>query len=72
MINTFLISFKLRTAYKANGFIYSLKQIPLIKRILPDSLYRLQWLKVLANIISIFIEIGAVFIGKALYLSLMF
>lgn len=71
MINTFLISFRLRTAYKANGFLYSLKQIPLVKRLLPDSLYSKRWLKVLANVISVLIEIGSVFLGKFLYIALM-
>ena len=39
MIKAFLTSFKLRSTYKVNSFIYSLKGLPLINKLLPDSLY---------------------------------
>lgn len=68
MLKTFAQSFKLRNAYKANGFIYSLKSIPLIKKLLPDALYASKTLKTIANIIAVFIEIVLTFIGKAIYL----
>ena len=71
MINAFVTSFKLRNTYKTNSIIYSLKSIPLVKRILPDSLYASRGLKVFANVVSILLEIGSIFLGKALYLLLM-
>ena len=71
MINAFITSFKLRNTYKTNSIIYSLKSIPLVKRILPDSLYASRGLKAFANVVSILLEIGSIFLGKALYLFLM-
>lgn len=71
MISTFITSFRLRKTYKANTIIYSLKSIPLVKNLLPDSLYASSSLKTFANIISIIIEFGSIFIGKMLYLLLM-
>lgn len=71
MFRDFLISFKLRNTYKVNGFIYSLKQLPLIKNILPEKLYESKGLKILGNIISIIIEIISAVLGKIMYLLLM-
>ena len=39
MLKTFWIAFKLKITYRVNTIIYSLKQLPLIKKILPASLY---------------------------------
>ena len=71
MYNTLKISFALRNAYRVNAILFSLKQIPLIKRILPDSLYRNRGLKIFANVVSIIWEVLSIFIGKALFLSVM-
>lgn len=71
MINTFVTSFQLKNTYKTNSIIYSLKSIPLIKKLLPDALYASHGLKIFANIISILAEICTVFLGKLLYLSIM-
>ncbi len=68
MINTFITSFKLKNTYKVNGIIYSLKQLPIIKKLLPSSLYGSRGLKTFANIMSGFMELGGIFLGKALYL----
>ena len=70
MFKTFIISFKLRNTYKANSIIYSIKQFPIINKILPDSLYKNKGLKIFANIISILIEFIFTFIGKFLYVWL--
>ena len=40
MIKTLRISFSLQNAYRVNAILYSLKQIPLVKRLLPAALYR--------------------------------
>lgn len=71
MIKSFITSFKLRNAYRVNSIIFSIKQLPLIKRILPSSLYNNKGLKIFANVISILLEILNTFIGKLLYILLM-
>ena len=71
MLKTFIISFKLKNTYRVNSIIYSIKQLPIIKKILPDSLYKNRGLKIFANIISILMEVIGIFIGKLLYIVLM-
>jgi hypothetical protein len=71
MIDTFLMSFRLKNAYQTNGIIYSLKSIPVIKKLLPGSLYRSPGLKRLANFVSILWEIISTFLSKLLYLFIM-
>ena len=71
MLKTFITSFKLKNTYRTNSIIYSIKQFPIIKKILPDSLYKNRGLKIFANIISILSEIIGVFIGKIIYISAM-
>lgn len=72
MINTFWIAFRLQITYRVNTIIYSLKQLPLIKRILPVSLYASKILKTIACIISLLWEIVTIFLYKGLYLALFF
>ena len=71
MLETFIQSFKLRNTYKVNTIIYSIKQIPLIKKILPDSLYKSKGLKIFGTIISIILELGSIFLGKLIYIAAM-
>lgn len=71
MLKTFITSFKLQNTYRTNSVIYSIKQLPLIKRILPNSLYKSRGLKIFASIISVLWEILNIFIGKILYILLM-
>ena len=71
MLQTFLISFRLRNTYKVNTIIYALKSIPGIRKILPDKLYQSKVLKIIGNIISVLLEIANIFIGKFLYVFLM-
>ena len=71
MLESFVISFKLKNTYRVNSIIYSIKQLPIIKKLLPNSLYKSKGLKIFANIISILIEIFNIFIGKFLYVLLM-
>lgn len=71
MLKTFITSFKLQNTYRTNSIIYSIKQLPLIKRILPNSLYKNRGLKIFASIISILWELISIFIGKILYILLM-
>lgn len=71
MLKTFITSFKLQNTYRTNSIIYSIKQLPLIKRILPNSLYKSKGLKIFAGIISILWEIINIFIGKVIYIAAM-
>ena len=71
MNKTLRISFSLKNTYRVNSILYSLKQIPLLKKVLPDSLYEVWALKQFANVISLFWEILSVFLGKFLYFILM-
>lgn len=71
MIKTLKISFSLKNAYRVNGILYSLKQIPLVGKLLPEALYGVRGLKVFANILSVLWEIVSIFLGKFLYLLLM-
>lgn len=67
MNKTLRISFALRNTYRVNGILFSLKQIPLIRRLLPAELYRSWGLKAFANLVSVLWEIASTFIGKLLY-----
>ena len=71
MLHSFLLSFRLRNTYKVNTFIYALKSIPGMKRLLPDKLYQNRILIIFGNIISILLEIADIFLGKFLYIFLM-
>lgn len=71
MIKTFAHSFRLANAYKVNTVIYSLKSIPLVNRLLPDSLYSSKGLKSFAAVISAIWQFIMIFLGKAIYIGLM-
>lgn len=67
MYKTLRISFSLKNTYRVNSILYAIKQIPLIKKVLPDALYGVRGLKIFANMISVIWEIITIFIGKLLY-----
>ena len=71
MHKTLRISFALKNTYRVNTILYSLKQIPGLKHLLPDTMYQEPVLKILANILSVIWEILSAFLGKFLYLLLM-
>ena len=71
MNKTLRISFSLRNTYRVNSILYALKQIPLLKKILPSSLYHVRGFKILANVISVIWEVISAFLGKLLYFLLM-
>ena len=71
MMETFATSFKLKNTYRVNSIIYSIKGLPLVRKILPDSLYKNKGLKVLGNIISAIWEIAGTFLGKIIYITFM-
>ena len=72
MSKTFAISFGIKNTYRVNSILYGLRQIPLIKKLLPDSLYESRGLKVFAGVLSALWELLSVFLGKAVYLALIF
>lgn len=71
MLKTFAHSFRLANAYKVNTVIYSLKSIPLVNRLLPDSLYSSKGLKSFTAVISAIWQFIMIFLGKAIYIGLM-
>lgn len=71
MIQSFITSFKLKNTYRVNSIIYSIKQLPIINKIIPNKLYQSKTLKIMGNVISSLIEFGSIFFGKFLYILLM-
>lgn len=71
MYKTFRIFFSLKNTYRVNTILYSLKQIPLVRNLLPQELYGVRELKIFANVIAAFWELVRAFGGKALYLITM-
>lgn len=67
MNKTLRLSFALKITYRVNSILYALKQIPLLKKLLPAALYRVRGLKIFASVLAILWEILSVFLGKALY-----
>ena len=71
MIRAFRISFALKNTYRVNTIIYSIKQVPILGRILSNGLYKIRFFKIFANILSVLWELVAAFLGKFLYLLCM-
>ena len=71
MNNILRLSFALKNTYRVNSILYALKQVPLLKRLLPNALYQVHGLKVFANVLSVIWEIGSAFLGKFFYFALM-
>lgn len=71
MNKTLKISFSLKNTYRVNGILFSLKQIPLLKNILPSALYSVKELKVFANVLAVLWKLVSVFLGKFIYLITM-
>lgn len=71
MLNTFRLSFALKNTYRVNAILYSLKQIPLLKQLLPDTLYQVRGLKIFANVLAVLWELITIFLFKYLYFFFM-
>ena len=67
MLNTLRLSFSLKNTYRVNSILYSLRQIPLLKSLLPAALYQVRGLKIFANVLSLLWELVSIFLFKALY-----
>ena len=66
MYKTLRLSFSLKNTYRVNSILFGIKQIPLIKKILPDALYSVRGLKIFANILSVIWEIVSMFLGETI------
>lgn len=71
MIKTLRLSFSLKNTYRVNSILYSIRQIPLLGKFIPGTVYQIQGFKVFANILSIIWEIISAFMGKILYFLIM-
>ena len=71
MNKTLKISFSLKNTYRVNGILFSLKQVPLLKRLLPATLYKEKGLKIFANVLSVLWEVLSAFLGKFFYFMTM-
>lgn len=67
MLKTLLISFKLKNAYRVNSILHGFRQIPLIKKLFPPTVYSMSGFKVFAYVLSIIWEIITIFAFKLLY-----
>lgn len=72
MLNSFILSFRLKNSYRVNSVIYTLKHTPIIKKLFSYSLYTSKGLKIFANIVSALIEFVSFFVWKLLYLVFFF
>lgn len=71
MLNTLRISFSLKNTYRVNCILYSIKQIPLLKRLLPVTIYQIRGCKIFANVLSVLWELITTFVFKFLYFFVM-
>lgn len=67
MLRTFITSYRLRITYRANSIIFALRQLPLIKKLIPETLYASTGLKKLASVLAFLYEIISAFVGKLIY-----
>lgn len=71
MIKLLRISAAIKNTCTVNGFLYFLRQIPLIGKFLPESLYQKRWVKILAQVVAVLVELFRAFAGKILFLLLL-
>lgn len=72
MKNSFLLSYKVKIAYRVNAIIYSLRQFKFLKNVIPSNLYGNDGLNILYLLISIIHELISVFLGKIIYIFIFF
>lgn len=71
MGKTLRIMISLKNTYRVNSILYGLKQLPLIKKLLPANIYGVRGFKIFANILSAFSELFFAFMGKILFFAVM-
>ena len=69
MLKTLFLSYSLKNTYRVNSILYAIKQLPILKRLLPDSVYSILGLKVFANVLTAIWELLSVLLGKILNLG---
>lgn len=67
MLSTLRTSWSIQATYHVNSILYSLKQVPGLKRLLPERLYQVKSLKIFALLLSLIWGILRLFVGKSLY-----
>ncbi len=67
MIKTLRISFSLKNTYRVNTILYSMRQIPFVKKLLPEKLFQVRGLKIFANVLAALWEVITIFAGKWIY-----
>ena len=67
MLKTLRISFSLKNTYRVNSILYAIRQIPLIKKLIPSTVYSIRGFKILANVLSVIWEVISLFIWKMIY-----
>ena len=72
MIDTLIISLKLKITYWMNSRLYAAKQIPGLKKLLSDSIYGWGWVKSLLMTLGVIREAITAFLYKFLYAGIMF
>ena len=68
MLKCFWISFRLRMAYRINSILYALRQIPLVKKVIPVTLYGNKILKNIITCIALLWELLGIFYQTRLIL----
>lgn len=71
MIKTFLTAFKLQSTYRTNTLIYTVKKIPGIGKLIPDTVYSNNSIKGITQVVGIISELLQIIITKPLYVLLM-
>lgn len=71
MKNTLRISFSLKNTYRVNSILYAIKQLPILRKVLPDRIYGMIGFKIAGQILSWMWEILSGIFGKAIYLGLL-
>ena len=67
MLKTLLISFRLKNTYRVNSILHAFRQIPLIKKLFPPTVYSMSGFKTFACVLSIIWEIISIFMFKLVY-----
>lgn len=67
MRNAFRISFSLKNTYRVNSILYAIKQLPILKKVLPDRIYGMIGFKIVGQILSWMWEVFSSIFLKALY-----
>ena len=72
MLSILRTSWSIQTTYQVNSILYSLKQVPGLKQLLPERLYQVKGLKIFAMILSLIWGVLRLFGGKVLYFLIFF